>query len=128
MNHMIRYLFCSIVALQIVGCLHRIRVESFPPGATVYHKNNDIGTTPLEKTIIWYPFLQIPMEIRLPNYRSVNFNAQDQLSVRKITLDIFTFRYKKWLGIEPRVVHNIYMIREHGPTGTWTPEDAKKTR
>ena len=125
---MIRYLVCSIVALQITGCLHRIRVESFPAGATVYYKDNEIGTTPVEKTVFWYPLANIPIEVQLANYRSVTVQAENQISLRKITGDLMFFRYKKMLGLEPRTVHNIHMIRMHGPAGTWTPEDAKKTR
>ena len=125
---MIGYLFSSLFALQLIGCKHQFRIESYPPGATVYHDGEEIGTTPMETTLQWYPFKRMPLEVRLPNYRPVFLSADKQINARILTREIVTFRYKKLLGRTPRTTHHVHLIREHGPAGTWTPDDAKKSR
>ena len=91
-------------------------------------QEEEIGTTPLETTLLWYPFHYTPIEVSLPNYRSIVIHPEQQVTVRKISRDLFFFRYKRWLGLEPRNTHTLYLIRDHGPAGTWSPDDAKKNK
>ena len=121
--------FLSIVFSQLLlSCRHRLRIESYPPGATVYCDGEEIGTTPIDTMLWWFPFKKIPMTVTLANYRPIQFSAEQQLGFGRLSKELLTFRYKKLLGIEVRTTHQLYLVRKHGPAGTWTPEDAQRNK
>ena len=125
---MLRLLAYCFTLHCLLGCRHQFRVESTPPGARVTYKGEDVGTTPLNITLWWMPFQKLPVNISLTNYRSLTFSAGEHLSLPAVTRELFAFRYKRLLGLTPRTTHQIQLIREHGPAGTWTPEEAQKSK
>ncbi len=120
---MIRSLLCLLL-LQFIACRHQIEVKTLPASATLYHKDKELGDTPVEITFWWFPFRPFPITAKLNGYRPMKFEAGNSLSSRLIMRDIFGLRIKRLLGIETRNIHTIQLIREHGPAGTWTPEEA----
>lgn len=88
------------------------------------HKGKELGTAPVEIAFWWFPFRPFPIKAELKGYRTMEFEAGSSLSTRLIMRDIFHLRAKRLLGLETRNIHTIQLIREHGPAGTWTSEDA----
>ena len=113
-----------LLLLQFAACRHQIEVKTLPSSAMISHNGQELGAAPVEITFWWFPFRPFPITAELNGYRSMKFQAGDSLSTRLIMRDIFGLRIKRLLGVETRNIHTIQLIREHGPAGTWTPEDA----
>jgi hypothetical protein len=120
--------FKRIAVLSIVvfvGCAHRVRIESDPPGASIKLGQELIGVTPAEVTVKWVPFKRIPVKIDIPGRRSVVIDLAKDLSLMSLTWQGLTLQTGKLAGTTPRSTHRALFVRHHGPTGTWTPEDVK---
>ena len=115
----------SILLLPIFACRHQVVIETAPKSATITHKKEKLGQAPIEITYFWFPFRKFPLKAELNGYRTVNFDASKTISSRIILGDILHLRIQRLLGLKPRNTHTILLIREHGPAGTWTPEDAQ---
>jgi len=125
---MTRFVLYCIFTQHLLSCRHHFRVESYPPGARVYFNGEEIGTTPIDRTVWWYPFKKVPLKVTLPNYRTMQISADQQINAWSLTKELLSFRYKVLLGIKPRATHQIYLVRKHGPAGTWTPDDAQQIK
>lgn len=117
-----------VLGLLLQGCLvHRVRVESDPPGAVVKLDGKVRGVTPVEFTTVWVPPVTrtVPKAYRLrvtmPGHRPVTTSLRDD--VRLWRYIIHPFRVRMILGLEPRSVRRYVMVATHGPAGTWTPEE-----
>ena len=116
------------ISLLLTGCRHKIRIESNPPGATVYLRKKNLGTTPIEQSFWWWPGRSIPLRARLPLYRTMYIKGGTSMHLYTPVTDIFNFRLAQLFGTEIRYTHTFLLVRSHGSVGTWTPEDAKKSR
>lgn len=115
------------------GCLvHRVRVESEPPGAVVRVNGKVRGSTPLEFRVVWTPPLvrSYPMQLTLPGYRPVVADAEGWLRPSPLRRDVRLWRYllhpfrvRQWLGLEARSSFHYVLVPEHGPSGTWNAEE-----
>ena len=120
--------FLLYFCLLFNGCRHRIQLESYPPGAKISMKNEELGVTPFEYTIWWWPYRSIPLQADLRGYEQFEIQAGKTMRLRSIGFELLGFRYLHLLGLRPRRSHTFVMIREHAEIGNWTPEDAKKQR
>ena len=117
--------FFVLVVVGLIGCAHRVRIESDPPGASIKVGHELIGVTPAEVTVKWVPFKRIPVKIDMPGRRSVVLDLSKDLSLLSLTWQGMTLQTGKLAGNTPRVTHRAQFVRHHGPIGTWTPEDVK---
>ena len=108
-----------------IGCAHRVRIESDPPGASIKVGQELLGVTPAEITVKWVPFKRIPVKVDIPGRRSVVLDLSKDLSLLSLTWQGVTLQTGKLAGTTPRSTHRAQFIRHHGPIGTWTPEDVK---
>ena len=118
------YLY-TVILLQTLACRHKIEIESAPYGADVYWKEESLGKTPMEYTFWWYPGRRIPITIQYFGYRTNVLNVHRSISPLIIADDIIHIRIMRLLGLKTRNVHSAVLVPEHGPSGTWTPEDAQ---
>ena len=118
----------SFFLFLCIGCAHRVKLESIPSGATLYYKGKELGTTPMEKTFVWWPTKTIKVRASLPNYLPMTMDLADTMWILQPVQEVVFFRHKKLWGFSPRSSHEYIMIRKHGPIGSWTAEDAKNTK
>ena len=114
-----------VILLQILSCRHKVTIESTPYGADAYLEEENIGKTPLEYTFWWYPGKSVPVTIQYFGYRTSALDIHRSISPLVIADDIVHFRMLKLIGLRSRNTHNAVLVPEHGPAGTWTPEDAQ---
>lgn len=117
------------------GCLvHRVRVESEPPGAVVKVNGRVRGATPVEFKVWWSPPLvrDYAMQVSLPGYRPVVADREGALRPAPLRAEVRLWRYllhplrvRQWLGVEPRSTYSYVLVPEHGPSGTWTLEELR---
>lgn len=107
------------------GCRHQIQIQSTPIGAEVYWKDDMIGVTPLTTTFWWYPGKTIRLNIQYKGYRTLSFPVHSSINSRIILRELVHLKWRQLTGFTPRGYYNILLIKDHGPAGTWTPEDAK---
>lgn len=118
----------SFLFFICIGCAHRVKLDSIPSGATLYYKGNELGTTPMEKTFIWWPTKELNITAKLPNYAPMTTDVGTTMGLFRPLTDIVFFRHKRLWGLTNRSTHEYIMIRKHGPIGSWTAEDAKNTK
>ncbi|MCP4809662.1 MAG: PEGA domain-containing protein [Proteobacteria bacterium] len=130
-----------VLASLILGCAHKVSVTSDPPGAAVFFRGQKRGVTPVEFTTVWTPHVgngarRYRLRVQLPGHRPV---------VTSIGPDMRVWRYAvqplrggiagcllppfDWAGgacIHPRSSRHMVMVVDHGPAGTWTPDDAQR--
>ena len=114
-----------VILLQTFGCRHKVDIESTPYGADVYWKEENLGKTPMDYTFWWYPGRRIPLSIQYFGYRSSVIDVHRSISPLIVADDIVHFRLLRLLGIRTRNTHGAVLVPEHGPAGTWTPEEAQ---
>jgi len=130
-----------LLSAALSGCLapHRVRIESDPTGTSVRLRQQDLGVTPLEVTLLWWPGRGWFPSTRLGavGYRASHI-APFHHAGQQIAWDLLFFyiptevapirfgRARRLIGIEPRQIHHVEMMPKHGRSGTWTPEDAEQ--
>jgi hypothetical protein len=107
------------------SCRHHVAIESAPYGADVSWKEDTIGKTPMEYTFWWYPGRKIPLTVQYFGYRSTVLDVHRSISPLIIADDIIHFRWKQLVGTATRTTNTAVLVPEHGPAGTWSPEDAQ---
>jgi len=117
--------FIILGGLLSIGCAHRVRIESDPPGASIKVGQELVGVTPAEITVKWVPYKRIPVKIDIPGRRSVVLDLSKDLSLMGLAWQGLTLQTGKLAGTTPRSTHRAQFVRHHGPIGTWTPEDVK---
>lgn len=123
-----------LLLLMTQACVvHRVRVESQPPGAVVRLDGKVRGVTPLEFNTVWTPPLtkRYTVGLTLPGYRPVQAEGT-WLQPSPLRREVRLWRYllhplrvRQWLGVEPRSTYSYVLVPEHGPSGTWTLEDLR---
>ena len=114
--------------LLTIACMHHVQLESTPVGADVYLGEEHLGNTPMELTLWWHPGRKLPLELRLNGYRTLPVRLDRSISLRVVTTELLLFRYQQLLGKKTRATHRFQLMREHGPAGTWSPDDAKRLK
>lgn len=117
--------FYAFILLLNSSCRHTVEIESAPYGADVYWKDQNIGQTPMEYSFWWYPTRRIPLTVQYFGYRTSVLDVHRSISPLIIADDIIHFRLMRLIGLNTRNTHNAILIPEHGPSGTWTPDDAQ---
>lgn len=98
----------AVGGLLCSGCARRVVVLSDPPGAMVRTTDEVLGPTPYERRLWWSPFGKEEVIVGMLGHRRVRLDLRDNLG---------------WFRGE--TVHEVILVPEHGPSGTWLPEDAE---
>jgi hypothetical protein len=130
-----------MLSLLLTGCLHKVRVESDPPGAVVVYAGKRKGVTPVEFMAVSSPHLRKDtrrkrLRVTLPGHRAVVTDMGPYLRSRRVIRHPLLARplmcllppYNDIRGgvcLSPRTALTYVLIKEHGPAGTWSPEDVE---
>lgn len=107
------------------ACAHRVEIHSEPPGATIKVGRKVVGPAPQQVRFLWWPGRPMRVRVEKRGYRPLVIEASDTVHLRNFIGEFFTFRYKRLVGLTPRATVEVLLVREHGPAGTWTPDDVK---
>lgn len=120
---MVRILTLAALLLAPTGCAHRVRIVSDPAGAQVRYRRAPVGPTPVEVTVWSVPFTHPTARVVLPGYRPMEVDlSADRRPCRRLG-ELLTLRWRKGLGLAPASTHEVMLVRQHGPLGTWDVED-----
>jgi len=107
---MVRPLPLSLLALALgSGCVRHVTITSDPLGASVYRGHQALGPTPVDLELVWVPLLSQPVRVAVAGYRGVKVPLGRHLGL-----------------LRHKTTHEVILIRAHGPSGTWGPDDAGK--
>lgn len=129
-----------LLALLLNGCVvHKVRVESTPPGATVVYAGKRKGVTPVEFMTVSSPHVRSGrrrhrLKVSLPGYRPMVTDLGPHTGLWHHLFRPFAGRplaclvppygdIKDGRCLSPRTSLTFVLIEEHGPAGTWGPED-----
>lgn len=126
-----------LLLLLLGGCRHRVRIESSPAGATVTYRKESLGPTPVEFVAVWFPLraliLPRPVVVDAAGYRQGQVYVNRNMFWQELTDGILCVlppyqdtRCKEVFNKLPSTTHEALLIRDHGRSGTWTPEDAQR--
>jgi hypothetical protein len=106
------------------GCKHRVLVESDPPGASVRLDRSRKGITPVEFKVGWVPifFKRYNVRVKLPGYRTVQTTIRDDMHAWSPTWRAIRYPGEA-LDRVPLHTYQFLLIPDHGPTGTWRPDE-----
>ena len=106
------------------GCAYKATLHTDPIGASLYVDNELVGIAPYDVTVRAFSG---PRQVRveLPGYRpyEVHFGTERRLLPR---LRFALVHPAVVLGRKPPPERLLLLIPEHGPAGTWTPEDVER--
>ncbi len=123
--------------LALAGCAHTVVFDSDPPGAAVRIDGELVGYTPVEVRVPWrpVPFKDYRVVVRLNDHRPLRTDIRDEMRLwkpawRAAWHPIEALRGCPEPGGEPggplscpdHELHYV-LVRDHGPAGTWAPED-----
>lgn len=117
--------FALMLAL-LAGCPNRFIIDSHPAGARVTVNGRNLGPAPVETTLAWWPWRPMRAELKLTGYRPVVINLQRDVGPFRLLGELLTGRFKRLVGRAARVRHEVVLVVDHGPVGTWTPQEAEK--
>lgn len=124
---MTRWLTLGILLAAPLGCAHRVQVLADPVGARVALDGSAQGPAPTEFTARWKPFSPMTVTVSLSGYRSTTLDLQRDVGPLRLLGEFLRpWTWRRWWGAEVRSVHKVYLVRQHGRAGTWSPEDARR--
>ena len=94
-----------------IGCRYKLVVQTTPVGADVILNREILGPTPVEENFWSSPTSKAALEIHKEGYRSI------QTTVKLKHRSLIHWK-------QPENQLKFILIKEHGPVGTWTSEDA----
>lgn len=96
-----------MIAWWLVACLVRVPIETSPIAGEVRWEGERLRT-PAEVPVRWVPWRRATVVVAAPGYRVV-----------RVPLRL------GWGPLSPRRVApvRVLLVPDHGPAGTWTPED-----
>ncbi len=106
------------------GCAYRATVTTEPAGAVVFIDDQDVGMAPVPITIRRF-FQAHSIRVELPGYRpyEIELTTEARLLPR---LRFGVTHPLVMMGKRPPPLRTLMLIPEHGPAGTWTPEDVER--
>lgn len=105
------------------GCAYRVSLTALPTPAVV-ELPGDGGSvvTPAEVVFRYVPFGSQPIRVSADGYRTLEVDLRDrEIRGRRYLTDTL-FRPATLLG-RPRGEVHLVLVPEHGPVGTWDPEE-----
>jgi len=115
-----------LLLLPLLGCMHKAQITTDPLGAEVAWRGAAVGTAPIELTTLWLPFRDMSVEVQLPGFRGTVVDLSRDIGPLRATGEFLSLRWGRLFGFRARTVHQIRMIPEHGPVGTWSAEEARR--
>ena len=107
-------------ALLLLGCVHRVPIQSLPAGATVTWNGEEVGRAPVEVEV--RPFRPRELEVTLPGYRPAVLRLS-RTGPMSFVAEAVTLRWFRATGLVPWHTVEVTLVREHGGIGTWDAED-----
>lgn len=104
------------------GCVHHIVVSSDPPGAMASFNGAAVGRLPAE--VLVRPFERRALAVTLVGFRPMTLTLA-RTGTMSFVGDLLTLHWPRGLGITPYATVELEMIEEHGPIGTWAPEELR---
>jgi hypothetical protein len=92
------------LACATAACTHHVQVRSDPPGAEVIIGRKSVGVTPLQIEVKPWKVGTREIKVKAAGRRTASFKVP---------------RFAR------RSTHEVVLVRKHGPSGTWSPEDAE---
>jgi hypothetical protein len=112
--------------IMLLGCVHKAQITTDPVGGEVAWRGAAVGSAPVELTTLWLPFRDMSVEVKVEGYRSTTVDLSRDVGPLRAAMELLTLRWGRLFGLRARTVHQIMLIPEHGPVGTWTAEEARR--
>ena len=105
-----------LTAALVAGCAYKVRVETVPAGATVETPRGQRLTAPGQLKLSAVPFAQQRFKVSAAGYRTLEGDLR-WTGVQTVA------QPGTMIGIRRYKLIKIVLVPDHGPAGTWTPDD-----
>lgn len=117
-----RGILVALLVLFSQGCAYKLKLASNPAGAEITLPNGQTVVTPSVVKLRWVPFGKQMVIANAAGFRPMEVDLRSQEIRASHYLRDAVFRPKTWLGA-PRGAVSLVLVPEHGPVGTWSPDD-----
>lgn len=112
----------ALLWLACAGCPYKVTLTSDPTPAEVLLPDGRTVVTPAEVKLRWVPFGHQRITASAPRHRAL------EVDLRKTEIRFWRFvggtiARPATLGGRPRGEVELVLVPEHGPAGSWSPED-----
>lgn len=108
-----------VSALLLSGCTYTLQMRSEAPGARVEGLEGGAVSLPTEVKVPIGPWVRRKVVVSAPSYRPVELDLGSRTQ-RAADLGFFAVL----LPWRPRKAElDVVLVKEHGPSGTWTAEE-----
>lgn len=108
--------------LACAGCAYTVTLTSDPTPAQVTLPDGRTVATPAEVTLRWAPFGHQRIVASAPRHRTLEVDLR-RTEIRLHRFVGGTLAHPGTLLGEPRGEVRLVLAPEHGPAGTWNPEE-----
>lgn len=116
-------MIAGLALLALIACPARVRLETHPAGALVTLPSGKVVTTPTTAHVVWYPFRRVRLTVAAPGYRTLTAHlGRHEFSTWQMLGDGVYHPFAIFRSVPRREV-DFVLVPDHGPAGTWTPED-----
>ncbi|MEQ1504558.1 MAG: hypothetical protein ABMB14_20130 [Myxococcota bacterium] len=123
----------SVAALLLsglAGCAYKVTLTAEPTPTEIVLPDNlpdrlvvngDRVVTPADVTLRWVPFGHQRVVVSAPGYRTLEVDLRRE-EIRWSRFLIGTLAHPATLSGRPRGEVRFVLVPDHGPAGTWTPD------
>jgi hypothetical protein len=101
-----------MIALWLAACVYRVTLATEPAPVQIALPDGSVVATPAEVSLRWVPFGHQVVTASAPGYRPLT------IDLRRTEV-----RWPHWLRGASRRKVELLLVPDHGPAGTWRPED-----
>lgn len=114
-----------LLSLVCAGCPYKVSLTGAPETLEVRLPDGEIVATPTVARLRWVPFGHQRIVAQAPGYRPLAVDLR-RSEIRWSRFVLGTLGHPSVLLGEPRGEVRLVLVAEHGPVGTWTPEDLQR--
>ncbi len=112
-----------MIAAWLAGCAYTVTLTSAPMPARVQLPGGRVVATPVDAKLRWAPWSHQVVTADAPGYRTLVVDLRDDEVRLGRWIATSLFRPATWSGA-PRGEVRLVLVPEHGPSGTWSADDA----
>jgi hypothetical protein len=104
------------------GCPYKVTLTAQPPDTEVTLPDGDRIALPADVKVRYVPFGHQRIQAAADGFRTLEIDLRKE-EVRLFSLIVGTLAHPSTLWGRPRGEVRLVLMPEHGPAGTWTPDE-----
>lgn len=117
-----RFAAGPLLVLALTGCAYKVTLTAQPAATEILLPDGQRIVPPADVRLRYVPFGHQRIRAAAEGYRTLEVDLRRD-EIRLFSLVVGTLAHPSTLWGRPRGEVRLVLIPEHGPAGTWTPEE-----